>query len=219
VSATNRGAVRNADDFYATPPWATRSILKALCRDRALYSPMAILEPSAGNGAIVDEIRAFGFPNEGIEAIEIDPNRADASGAQCADFLTIAPDPRFDLVITNPPFSLALEFAKHALQFLRPGGTLALLLRLNWLASGKRSEWLRDNTPSLYVLPKRPSFSADGKTDATDYAWFVWRPSVCDCCLCAPALGRYAAPARVHILPRPVIERARRVTAAVEVPS
>jgi hypothetical protein len=27
------------------------------------------------------------------------------------------------------------------------------------------------------VLPRRPSFTADGKTDATDYAWFAWNTS------------------------------------------
>lgn len=222
-------------------------ILNALCPGGpggAVGRFVPVLEPSAGNGAIVDELRAFGFPSESIEAVELDPKRADASGARCADFLTVEPDPRFELVITNPPFSLAMEFAKHALQFLRPGGTLALLLRLNWLGSEDRSEWLRANTPSVYVLSKRPPFAAsikciggappkvidahfgpcgfkqtlsldaarpkrcpecDGKirtttTDATEYAWMVWRPFVCSCC---SAPGSHSAPARLRILPMP----------------
>lgn len=53
----------------------------------------------------------------------------------------------------------------------------AFLLRLNWLASQKRAFWLRKNTPSVYVLPKRPSFTGKG-TDATDYCWAVWRRDV-----------------------------------------
>jgi hypothetical protein len=248
MSAANRGAVRDPDDFYVTPAWTTRSILRAIAPRLSPEWCAPILEPSAGNGAIVDELRAFGFPSECVEAIEIDPKRADASGAKCADFLTVEPDPRFELVITNPPFSLALQFAKHAIQFLRPGGTLALLTRINWLASEERSEWMRDNTPSVYVLPKRPPFAAsvkcvgvptskllsgcgyretlaidaprpkrcpkcgDGKirtttTDATEYAWMIWRPQVCVCfrafgCSCFGA-RKHAAPARVHILPMP----------------
>lgn len=32
---------------------------------------------------------------------------------------------------------------------------------------------MRANPPSLFVTPKRPSFT-NGGTDSADYAWFVW---------------------------------------------
>jgi hypothetical protein len=83
----------------------------------------------------------------------------------------------YNLIITNPPYSLSLEFAKRA---IKEADLTILLLRLNWLASAKRSKWLQKNTPSIYVLPNRPSFTGS-RTDATDYAWFVWgseRPGV-----------------------------------------
>lgn len=51
---------------------------------------------------------------------------------------------------------------------------VCMLLRVNFLGSQKRAAWMRANTPSVYVLPKRPSFKSDGKTDATEYAWFLW---------------------------------------------
>lgn len=171
MSAAGRGAERRADDFYATPSWATRAILADLF---LLGRPRGrVLEPAAGDGAIVDELRAFGVPSDEIDAFELNPGRAAASNAICTDFLKIEPDPLYGLVITNPPYSLALEFAQHGAKFVREGGELVLLTRLNWLASQRRASWLRDMTPSVYVLPKRPSFTGKG-TDATDYAWMVW---------------------------------------------
>jgi len=50
-----------------------------------------------------------------------------------------------------------------------------MLLRLNFLASRKRHGWWNLHRPSaLFVLSQRPSFTEDGQTDATDYAWFYW---------------------------------------------
>ena len=34
---------------------------------------------------------------------------------------------------------------------------------------------MRAHPPRVHVSPKRPSFTPDGKTDATEYAWFTWK--------------------------------------------
>jgi hypothetical protein len=78
--------------------------------------------------------------------------------------------PYYRVVVTNPPFSQSLEFVEAC---LRRAPIVVMLLRLNWLASQKRNPFLREHTPSVYILPRRPSFTGTG-TDATDYAWFVW---------------------------------------------
>jgi hypothetical protein len=97
---------------------------------------------------------------------------------QIGDFLTlpsfdevIGQSKRFDVCIGNPPYSLAQEFAERAIGCSR---VVAFLLRLNFLGSQKRAAWLRKHTPSVYVLPRRPSFTDDNKTDACEYAWFLW---------------------------------------------
>ena len=97
--------------------------------------------------------------------------------AQC-DFLAVDVDAPYskDLtaVVTNPPYSLAEKFIRHARK-LCPHADLVFLLRLAFLASAKRLPlWQDVGIPDVYVLPNRPSFTGGG-TDSADYAWFVWR--------------------------------------------
>lgn len=84
------------------------------------------------------------------------------------------PDCGYDVIIGNPPYSLALDFINKSLELLHPGGLLIFLLRTNFLESEKRFKWWQEHPLSgLYTLHKRPSFTGRG-TDATSYSWFVW---------------------------------------------
>lgn len=87
-------------------------------------------------------------------------------------------------IVMNPPYggraNLAQVFVRHALERLEPGCRVWALLRLNWLLDGEataqRTSWLRNGPglPNVYGLPRRPSFTADGKADATTYGWMEW---------------------------------------------
>lgn len=82
---------------------------------------------------------------------------------------------RANLIITNPPYSLAEEFVRKAVTVLTEDGVAMFLLRLGFLASQKRLPlWTRDvRLQDLGVLTQRPSFI--GGTDVkTDYGWFVF---------------------------------------------
>jgi hypothetical protein len=97
-----------------------------------------------------------------------------ASELHCPiDFVEEPPDPGFDVVICNPPFSLAREFVETSLPL---GDWVLMFLRLNFLGSARRNAFFRRRMPDVYVIPDRPSFTADGKTDSIEYAWFVWPP-------------------------------------------
>jgi hypothetical protein len=170
VSATNRSDVRQPDDHYATPTWATTSIIPYVVPDK----PVCVLDPCAGTGAILREVR-HQCPWAHTLGIEINPARASlAVGTVCRDALDHQAWPDADLVITNPPYAFAQSFLLRALvECASRGGTVCMLLRLNFLGAQKRAAFWRTHPCDIYVLSRRPSFTGKG-TDATEYAWFVF---------------------------------------------
>jgi hypothetical protein len=174
MSSTHRGATRRPADYYPTPQWCTRRLLEALELPAGRW-----LEPGAGEGHI---IRAVDEARGDVEwtACEL--------RAECRESLRVlvpevrcphdfvehrAPASGFDVVICNPPFSLACEFVERSLPL---GEWVVMFLRLNFLGSARRNSFFRARMPDVYVVPDRPSFTADGKTDSVEYAWFVWPP-------------------------------------------
>lgn len=151
MSSTNRGAVRNPADFYATPEAAFKPLLP--------YLPVTpdYWEPACGDRRLIWWLQDSGRTADGD-----DLNTG-------YDFLK--DQERRAFIITNPPFSLAHEFCQHALAYAEE---VALLLRLNFLGSQKRRDWWRANEPTaLFILSKRPDFTGGGG-DSCEYAWFVW---------------------------------------------
>lgn len=171
MSATGRGAVRSAVDYYPTPAWCVRRILEAVALPRGRW-----LEPSAGDGSIVREVRTRA---DHVTALELrdecsaDLARSGANEIVIGDALR-TPWPRADVVIANPPFALADEFAARAVE---AAPHALFLLRLNWLSARSRVAWLREHRPNVWILPERPSFDGSGNTDATAYAWLHWHPA------------------------------------------
>ena len=143
---------RNAYDFYPTPAWC----YEKLPIDWTIFKDA--YEPCEGDGRIKEYLNSLGVFTKGSDL------------QQGVDYLTTT-FPSVDLILTNPPFSLAQEFITKA---LTEANTVIMLLRLNFLGAQKRFSFWKDNEPtSLYVLSKRPSFTGAG-TDSTEYAWFVW---------------------------------------------
>lgn len=84
------------------------------------------------------------------------------------------PEQKYKTIITNPPYSLAMEFILKSFELVEPDGEVIMLLRLAFLESKKRYDfWQKHPVNKLYILSERPSFTGKG-TDATAYGWFVW---------------------------------------------
>lgn len=94
--------------------------------------PFRILEPSCGDGRIMDAIRGRGHRVFGIEyhAGRAAEARAKGHNVLTANFLEQPAAPEFDMVVMNPPFygRHYLKHVRHAFKFLKPGGTLVSIL-------------------------------------------------------------------------------------------
>lgn len=91
-----------------------------------------VLEPSCGEGHILDVLKGRAAKTFGVEVDPVRAAKARAKGhvVQVANFLELPPSAVFDAVVMNPPF-YGQHYAKHvrhALKFLKPGGTLATIL-------------------------------------------------------------------------------------------
>lgn len=109
--------------------------------------PFRILEPSCGDGRIMDAIRGRGHHVFGVEyhAGRAAEARAKGHNVLTANFLEQPAKPEFDIVVMNPPFygRHYVKHVRHALQFLKPGGTLASILPATaWYDHGELTgEW------------------------------------------------------------------------------
>ena len=122
--------------FYPTPPTLAR-----VMADAARIQPRdRVLEPSAGMGALVEELQQRGAA---VDAVEFNPARRAylleafwqrANILDDSDFLAMTPQPVYDAVVMNPPFAVEgmrqadAAHVAHALGFLRPGGRLVALM-------------------------------------------------------------------------------------------
>ncbi|GAM01720.1 class I SAM-dependent methyltransferase [Sphingomonas parapaucimobilis] len=130
-------AVAKDLQFYWTPEEVVEEALEyASVWNSNSYSgqrpPLRVLEPSCGDGRILDGIRSRGYQALGIE---YHPGRASQARAKghsvvTANFLEQTPTPEFDRVVMNPPFygRHYAHHVRHAYRFLKPGGTLVSIL-------------------------------------------------------------------------------------------
>ena len=158
---------RDHRDFYPTPSWA----VEALYRSFPLLPPPT-LDPCAGVGSLIAPARAFGYrPPRGIELDEGLAREAQELGQLVEQGDGLACSWAGEHVLMNPPYNDAETWIRKGLE---EAASVCALLRLGFLASKRRSSLLASRPPNgLGVLSKRPSFRW-GRTDSTDYGWFIW---------------------------------------------
>ena len=175
MSATNRGAQRAPDDYYATPAWTIDALLKHVLPDGTSRPQYWYIDPGCGDGAIIERliVTAHVEPGSiiGVEAVEARSKlaRERFSGCSILDsdyldsevmgYMARRRNGAF-MIIGNPPYSHAIEFAERSLAIAgtRPGSIVCFLLRLAFLETIKRAEFHRAHPSHVFVLPRRPSF-------------------------------------------------------------
>lgn len=144
----------------------------------------SILEPACGRGAFIRAARKT-WPDAYIHAQDIDPNvteqmAKDAGASKLSGFSRPSDNYKpkdFRLVISNPPFNQAEAFVERAFDHqMSKDGYVAFLLRLSFLCGKRRldSIYRKHGVPNLIPIVPRPSFTEDGKTDASEYSLFLW---------------------------------------------
>jgi hypothetical protein len=158
---------REVDDFYATP----RSAIEQLLQVEAFHG--TIWEPACGDGAISRVLQERCYDVRSTDLVER------GFGASGIDFL-IEHRAQGQNIITNPPFKLGTEFARHALRLAER--KVAMLLKIGFLEGPTRADLFVGKLARVWVIRRRVSFlkggtqavSSNGKGGIHSYAWFVW---------------------------------------------
>jgi hypothetical protein len=128
-----------------------------------------ILEPSAGQGAIIKAITSkYNIIPDCYEIMETNrmilENRTKDNGIKCHvlgnDFLELAGDKRYDRIIANPPFSKNQDI-DHIYQMykcLKSGGKMVSIASNHWQLSNNKKEtefreWLNDKNADIQEIP------------------------------------------------------------------
>ena len=170
-------------DFLPTPPWGTRALMQHVLRPWECKGKSA-WEPAAGEGHMAEVLQEYFHP---VHASDVHDYGRAPRGYVVGSFIGVGFDVASwpaDLagphwIVTNPPFSKALEFAERALGEAHNG--VALLLRTVWVESEERwAALFRDRPPSVIAqfserLPMHEGRWDPNGSTATSYAWFVWR--------------------------------------------
>lgn len=187
MSAYNRGSVVREKEFYPTP----KETIEAILQEIDFSKVHRFLEPCAGDMRIYNmvdvPVKDYCEISKGVDYFK-------------TDFSNIG---KFDLILTNPPFSKAVDFIEKS---LKEAHTVVMLLPVSFLGSRERKDFI-NKYPITHLRPlsKRPAFvkrckkkksdcghpvsylieeeieicpDCGGKlspsTDAIEYAWFIW---------------------------------------------
>jgi predicted Rdx family selenoprotein len=190
-----RSATREerGDNFYATPPEATRTLLAL-----ESFAPL-VWEPACGKGAISQLLEDAGYELILSDLVDRGATTRHGECQEVGDFLQTDRRSGEPDIVTNPPYGAVLNaFVAHALRVHRPR-KMALLLNLNFLCGFEDPErcFVMDECPParIHVFTRRlPMMHRDGwegphASSSMNTAWFVWERD---------ADGGYAGPTIVN---------------------
>jgi hypothetical protein len=160
-------APRDRSDDWQTPPYALRPLVPYLKRDWLIW------ECSAGKGNLVRSLRDRG--HHLVYASDIKNGRSflklPRHGPKRDEMLwAIA---AYDCIVTNPPYSLKLEFLTRAYELRKP---FAFLMPLFTFEGPSRQRLFRENGVEVIILDRRVEFEPPRGQNPIGFstAWFTW---------------------------------------------
>jgi hypothetical protein len=182
ISSTNRSNARaeHIADYYITPVDKIIEFLKEFEKVEPIFkSNPYILDPCAGGDSnhlmsypkAIEDL--YGDTNYSIFTIDI---RDNSLASFKSDYLKTDIPTKPKVIITNPPFNIAMDIINKALDDVADGGFVIMLLRLNFLETKARKEFFNNHMPKyIFVHHKRMSFTDKGGTDSIAYCHMVWQ--------------------------------------------
>lgn len=143
------------NDEYYTPEYAVKPLLKYLPKNKVIWECTDF-----GKSNITKILKENGYKVVSTNKKEI-------------DFLNDDVDFDFDIIITNPPYSLKDDFLKRCYEYGKP---FCLLLPITSLEGIKRGKLFRENGIELIVLDKRCNFiNSNDKNNWFNTSWFCYK--------------------------------------------
>lgn len=146
---------RGAFDELYTPKEAIECILPYIPDTVKIIWECTAIE----NSEIVTVLKANGFEvikshiKDGLDFFEYEPQH-------------------YDLIITNPPYSLKDQFLKRAFELDKP---FMMLLPITTLEGKKRSEMFQQHNVQVLIPSKRFNFIKEKKGSWFQTSWFTWK--------------------------------------------
>lgn len=184
--------IKKEFQFFATPPeLADRMVMMAEIKEG-----MCVLEPSAGQGAIISAIyNAFpnymkvpsDNPSVTVDYYELMPQNNDVIGKKCRayerwssstscmghDFLQADSGRLYDRIIANPPFTKNqdIDHIRKMYAVLKPGGIIVTISSISWTFGSQKKqvqfrEWLDEVGAYREELPEN-TFKESGTSVKT----------------------------------------------------
>ena len=145
--------MKKNDELY-TPDYAIEPLLKYLPKDKIIW-----------------ECTDFGSSNI-TKLLKQHDYKVISTHKDNFDFLTDIPNFDFDIIITNPPYSLKNEFLKKCYEYDKP---FCLLLPLTSLEGIERGKMFREKGIDVLVLDRRCDFIDNKKSNWFNTSWFCYK--------------------------------------------
>ena len=185
---------REIHDYYATDPIAAKYLLKIEPQINNVW------ENAVGAGNLAEPYRAEGKLSAVSDLVDRGYYPEGIMTSYGRDFMLMNKVWKGDIV-TNPPYGIALPWARHCLEVLQEGHYLALFMKITFLEGKERKEFFKENPPvrvwisssriacaknNEFVIPKKDKdgnikYDENGKPlmskccSAACYCWYVWQ--------------------------------------------